>query len=80
MPISVILHISNEEPIIGDIEEMPKAGDSVLILHNPRKKDGKDVPYLDTDVTTVLWPWEKVNFLEIMPAEAEEDIIGFVRE
>jgi hypothetical protein len=27
-----------------------------------------------------MWPWEKVNFLEIMPAEAEEEIVGFVRE
>ncbi|KPK21347.1 MAG: hypothetical protein AMK69_21955 [Nitrospira bacterium SG8_3] len=80
MPISVILHISNEEPIIGDIEGMPQASDSVLILHNPRKRDGKDVPYLDTDVTVVIYPWEKINFVEIMPAEAEEEIIGFVRE
>lgn len=80
MPINVILHISNEEPILGDIEEMPKPGDSVLVLNNPRKRDGKDIPYLAADVTTVIWPWEKVNFLEIMPAEAEEEIIGFVRE
>lgn len=80
MPISVILHISGEEPIIGDIEEMPQAGDSVLILNNPRKRDGKDVPYLDADVTVVIYPWDKVNFVEIMPAEAEEEIVGFVRE
>jgi hypothetical protein len=59
---------------------MPQANDSVLILHNPRKRDGKDISYLAADVTTVMWPWEKVNFLEIMPSEAEEEIIGFVRE
>lgn len=80
MPISVILHISNEEPIVGDLEDMPQAGDTVLILNNPRKRDGKDIPYLAADVTTVMWPWSNVNFLEIMPAEAEEEIIGFVRE
>jgi hypothetical protein len=80
MPIHVILHISNEEPIVGDIEDLPQAGDTVLIVHNPRKRDGKDIPYLGTDVTTVMWPWSKVNFLEVMPAEAEEEIVGFVRE
>jgi len=80
MPIQVILHISNEEPIVGDIEELPQPGDTVLIINNPRKRDGKDVPYLSVDVTTVMWPWSKVNFLEIMPAEAEEEIVGFVRE
>jgi hypothetical protein len=80
MPIQIILHISNEEPIVGDIEDLPQPGDTVLIVNNPRKRDGKDIPYLSTDVTTVMWPWSKVNFLEIMPAEAEEEIVGFVRE
>jgi hypothetical protein len=80
MPIQVILHISNEEPIIGDVEELPLPGDTVLIIHNPRKRDGKDIPYLSADVMMVMWPWDKVNFLEVMPAEAEEEIIGFVRE
>lgn len=80
MSIQVILHISNEEPIVGDIDELPLPGDTILILNNPRKRDGKDISYLSVDVTTVVWPWSKVNFLEIMPTEAEEEIIGFVRE
>ena len=80
MAIKVILHISGEEPIVGEIEEMPTPGDTVLIVSNPNKRDGKDLPYLDTDVTTVIWPWDKINFLEIIPTEAEEEIIGFVRE
>ena len=80
MPIQVILHISNEEPIVGDIDEMPLPGDNVLIVHNPHKRDGKDIPYLSAEVTTVMWPWSKVNFLEIMSTEAEEEIVGFVRE
>ncbi|MGD8456799.1 MAG: hypothetical protein PVF83_10465 [Anaerolineales bacterium] len=80
MSFQVILHISNEEPIVGDIDDLPLPGDSVLILNNPRKRDGKDIHYLSADVTTVVWPWSRVNFLEIMPTEAEEEIIGFVRE
>lgn len=80
MPINVILHISGEEPIVAEIEEMPTPSDTLLIVNSPRKRDGKDLPYLATDVTTVIWPWEKINFLEIMPSEAEEEIIGFVRE
>jgi len=80
MSIQVILHISNEEPIVGDIDELPLPGDTVLVINNPRKRDGKDIPYLSADVTTVMWPWAKVNFLEIMSTEAEEEIVGFVRE
>jgi len=80
MPIKVILHISGEEPIIGEIGEMPNPGDTLLTVSNPSKRDGKELPYLDRDVTVVIWPWDKINFLEIVPSEAEEEIIGFVRE
>jgi hypothetical protein len=81
MPISVILHIANEEPIAGEIEIMPEPGDTVLIVMNPRRRDGKDLSYLTaSEVTSVIWPWNKINFLEILPSEEEEEIIGFVRE
>jgi hypothetical protein len=80
MPISVIVHIANEEPIVGEIEEMPTPGDTVLVLTNPRKRDGRDVTFLEDNVTTVIWPWTRLSFVEIMPSIAEEEIIGFVRE
>lgn len=81
MPISVILHISGEEPIAGEIDEMPNPGDTVLIVKNPRKRDGKDLTYISaSDVTHVIWPWDKINFLEILPSEEEEAVFSFVRE
>jgi hypothetical protein len=81
MPISVILHISGEEPIAGEIDLMPEPGDTVLIVKNPRRRDGKDLQYISaSEVTSVIWPWDKINFLEILPSEEEEEIIGFVRE
>jgi len=80
MPITVVIHIANEDPIVGEIEEMPKPSDNFLTVSNPRRRDGKDVHYLVREVTTVIWPWERINFLEIMPSEEDEEIIGFVRE
>ncbi|MEJ2487425.1 MAG: hypothetical protein P8Y68_17005 [Anaerolineales bacterium] len=81
MPISIILHISGEEPIIGEIDEMPLASDNILIVKNPRKRDGKELSYITADeISSIIWPWDKVNFLEILPSEEEEEIIGFVRE
>lgn len=80
MSTTVILHITNEDPIVGEIEEIPSPTDKVLIVKNPRKRDGKDLHYIDSDVTTVIWPWDRINFLEILPSEEEERIIGFVRE
>lgn len=80
MTISVILHVANEDPIVGEIEEMPSATDVLLTVANPRRRDGKDIHYIDADVTTVIWTWDRINFLEILPSEEEEKIIGFVRE
>lgn len=80
MAVSVIVHIANEEPIVGEIEELPTAGDSVLILKNPRKRTGQDVDFLAANVNVVIWPWVGINFVEIMPSEAEEEIVGFIRE
>jgi hypothetical protein len=77
----VILHILNSEPILGEIDEMPAPTDNVVTVHNPRHIDGKDLSFLQEQVVTVIWPIEKINFIEIMPGDDdEEDIIGFVRE
>jgi hypothetical protein len=77
----VILHILNSEPILGEIDEMPSPTDNIITIHNPRHIDGKDLSFLQEQVSTVVWPIEKINFIEIMPGEDdEEEIIGFVRE
>lgn len=80
MSINVILHISGEEPILGELDELPKGGDTILFVNNPRRRDGKDISYIAADVITVFWPMDKLNFVEILPTESEEEIIGFVRE
>ncbi len=77
---SVIIHIQNEDPVLGDLEDIPSPSDQLLIVKNPRRRDGKDIPYLDGNVMTVIWPITRVNFIEVLPSEDEEDIITFVRE
>ena len=81
MSLQVILHILNSEPILGEIDELPATTDNILMVHNPRHIDGKDINYIQEEVSTVIWPIEKINFVEILAGdEEEEDIIGFVRE
>lgn len=80
MTITVLLHVSNEDPVVGEIEEMPDPSDQSITVTNPRLRDGKDLPYLAGNVVTVMWPMHRINFIEIMPTAAEEEVIGFVRE
>ncbi|MEN6410020.1 MAG: hypothetical protein ABFD44_09970 [Anaerolineaceae bacterium] len=77
---TVLIHLLNEDPVLGEMDNIPEAGDSLLIVKNPRRKDGKDLHYLDANVVTVIWPLARINFLEVMPSGEEEEIIGFVRE
>jgi hypothetical protein len=80
MPVTVLLHVLNSEPVLGELDDLPNANDTFVKLHNPRKVDGKDLHYLTEKVVTVLWPMDKLNFIEILPSEEEDRIIGFVRE
>ncbi len=80
MASTVVVHISNEDPIVGELDELPSPTDTIVVIHNPRRRDGKDVHYLSNDVVTVIWPVSQISFIEVMPSEAGEQIIGFVRE
>jgi hypothetical protein len=77
---TVILHIQNEDPVVGEIEEMPQPIDRLLVVKNPRRRDGKDLHYIDASVQTVIWPISRINFIEIFPAGEDEEIISQVRE
>lgn len=80
MAYDVIIHIQNSEPIRAEMEELPGLSDTMIKILNPRQRDGKDLHYIDPEVVTVYWAISQISFLEILPSEEEERIIGFVRE
>jgi hypothetical protein len=80
MPLSVLVHLSGEDPVLGEIEGLPTPSDASITVNNPRRRDGKDLPYVQGDVVTVIWPMHRINFIEILPTSEEEKLIGFVRE
>ena len=77
---TVLIHVANEDPILGEVDELPAVTDTNILVKNPRRRDGKDVPNLLNNVTQVIWPMVRVSFIEIVPGGEEEEIIGFVRE
>jgi len=80
MAYSIILHLAGEPSVVGEIEELPKNNDTIITVSNPRLRDGKDVHYIEPNVTKVIWPLNKVALIEILESEDEEGLIGFVRE
>jgi hypothetical protein len=81
MPHTVLIHVLNEEAVVGEIDEIPEPSDQVLIVKNVRYRDGRDVTYVLPETNIVIYPWMRIHCLEIMPGEkAEEEIVTFVRE
>jgi hypothetical protein len=80
MPFKIILHIQNQDAVLGEVDELPTQTDTLLIVHNPRRVDGKDLPNISENVITVMWPIDRLNFIEVLGGEEEDQIIGFVRE
>ena len=80
MAFTVILHIPNESSVAGEVDELPKLTDSIIVVMNPRQKDGKDLHYLDSGAVKVIWPLAKVSFIEVLGDAEDEKIVGFVRD
>jgi hypothetical protein len=80
MAVTIQIHIVNEEPLLAEVEALPAPTDTLVYAMNPRLRDGKDVRFLAPNVTTVILPMSRVNFIQVLPSGTEERVIGFVRE
>jgi hypothetical protein len=77
---TILVHIANEDPVLGEVEQLPAPADQTILLKNPRRRDGKDLHYLQANVTDVIWPLSRIAFIEVIPGSEEEQLIGFVRD
>ncbi len=80
MPHTVLIHVLNEEAVVGEVEHIPEPTDQVLIVRNVRLRDGRDVSYLLPETDTVVYPWTRIHCVEILPSAEMGEIVGFVRE
>ena len=65
---------------MGEVEALPIETATVVILQNPRRRDGQEVHYLDEETSTMIVPLHRINFIQVMPSAEADDVIGFVRE
>lgn len=79
MPYTLLIHVANEDPVVMEVDEMPGPTDLWIKGTNPRRKDNKDLHYLLPDVTTIIFPNWRINFIEVMPSRDDEEIITVVR-
>lgn len=66
---NAVLHITNEQPLLADLFELPNPTDVALRLTNLRTLDGKKPIFIDDIKAVFLFPYHRVSFVEI-PAQA----------
>lgn len=80
MPYTLLMHIVGEPTILAEAEQLPSPNDSIITVTNIRQRDGKDLPNVDAAATHFIFPWTRVNFIEVLGTEEEEEIVGFARD
>ena len=81
MSITVIIHITNADAIVAEIEELPDTTANFITCVNPRARDGKAIAYIEREATKILIPWHRISFLETLPSEEDQvEVESFFRD
>jgi hypothetical protein len=72
--VTLLLHIANADAIKVDVDSLPDPTHAALLCRNPRERSDKEVNWLEEGVTMVMFPWWRINFIEVLPdADAQVD-------
>lgn len=81
MAFVVVVHVTNEDAFVAEMEQLPKPDDTVLIVANARRRDGKALSHIDHEAVILMYPWTRVNFLEVLAERSSRDeLIEFFRD
>jgi hypothetical protein len=69
---TVIIHLLNQDPVVADIEGLPHENSAFIMFTNPRLRDEKNVGWATPGARAFIFPWSRVNFIEVMTSEEEE--------
>jgi hypothetical protein len=73
---NTIIHIQNEQPLLADLYEMPKALDQGLLCTNLRTLDGKRPVFIERSDSAFFFPYLHIRFIEVMPGSSGVPEIG----
>ena len=77
----LLIHVLGEEPFLADTEKLPDPTDSFLYFTNPRKRDGKAIPYISREATDFYLPWHRISIVEVLRGEEEAmEVVDFFRD
>ncbi len=75
---NVILHLSNEQPLLADLFEPPSSGDVGLRCTNLRMMNGKRPVFVDDSASIFFFPYLHIRFVEIPPGAQANGETGLI--
>jgi hypothetical protein len=72
---NVVIHVSNEQPLLADLYAPPTPGDAGLLCTNVRMLDGKRPIFIDHTDSTFFFPYLHLRFLEIPASEMQKHMV-----
>jgi hypothetical protein len=64
---NVVVHLTNEQPLLADLYAMPTPSDSQLVCTRLRSMNGKRPVFVDDIDSVFLFPISQIRFVEIPP-------------
>ncbi|HET7037809.1 MAG TPA: hypothetical protein VFI42_19195 [Thermomicrobiaceae bacterium] len=83
MALQVVVHIHNEDPFVAEMEHLPDPKDNFVAISRPRRRDGKSLSFITDGMTSMLYPWSRIAFIEVIGGERDgnaEGVVSFFRE
>ena len=77
MSITCVIHVQGGDAILGEIDEMPDPQANYVVFTNVRQRDGKPVVYIERETTRVMFPWNRITFLETLPSEEDHEEVDY---
>jgi len=69
---NAVIHITNEQPLLADLYDVPNAADVSLVCTNVRMLDGKKPIFVDHSDSIFVFPYLNVRFVELVPGSTTD--------
>ena len=80
MGYKVLIHIVNDDPFEAEMEDLPNHLSTSISFTNPRKRDGKNVPWMTLGARSFIFPMTRISFIEIMVSDQDlNEMITFYK-
>ncbi|MBC8099761.1 MAG: hypothetical protein H7Y11_09990 [Armatimonadetes bacterium] len=73
MAYKILVHVANSEPVKLDVDVLPSPTDTSVVGRNPRDRGDKEVTWVEEGVTTVIFPWWRINYIQVLASEEDKE-------